>query len=360
MSQAQTDPGAAPLAGVAAPVAGPSPSAGAPNPAAGEASSVQGNGQAAGQPPWADKVPGEFNRDWSAAFAAGKQYLAMQGNGWDKLAEELGMDGYQLLTAFRRDPDQFKAFVEGRSPQSPSQQPSPEANLGAGYDPSQAFGPQFSPPPPGTRMLVDPTTGEQVPVQMPPDPAQQAMMERLEKLEGSFQTRQEQAEEERRKAEIEARIDNSRQAGNEAVAKYMTDILGIKPKPSEMQFLGRSREIDPHAAWAEGGLRHLADMMYKESLNENDPEYDTKWQMGAPPEMYRQAAEAMRPLLAARDDDVVDQEITRQQGMPDGAPPEGPSGRPQAAFAELSREDQQKQMLAEVQAEGKALGIPED
>lgn len=300
-----------------------------------------------------DRIPKEFHGDYSNAFAAAKTFRA---GGWEALAEKYGPQTAHRLMALPEE--QFSALLSGEVPQAPSQEPPPDPTAGAGYDPSQPYNPQFSAPP-GMKVMYDPETGQYVHVQAPVDPAQKAMLDRMEKLETALQTQQTDTQERQQQARIKARIDESRDLEAQAVAKQLAS-LGIKANPTKMDWLGKVQEVDPMASWARGALQSMAVRMHQESLNPNDPEYDVKYQMGASPEVVQQVADAMKPFLTTASDNAVDDEVNRQQTMPQGAPPEGPGGRPQAALEEMSLEERNAQMLAELKAEGKALDIPDE
>jgi len=339
MTQVSTDPGFGPQA--SAPVAAAAPPASPASLAAG----VQPPAEA--QPHWIDRIPREFGGDWSGALGAGKRHRV---DGWEEAAEKLGITGHQLLTAAQKNPDLFRSFLTGEGLPTADQPPA-EATA---FDPN-LYG---APPQPTGAPYWDQYLGQWIqPAPQAPDPLEE-MRKQLQKTQQELADWRNETTSAKRQSEIDDQIANAERLEEEAIAKHMK-ALGFEPKPQKMDFLGKVREIDPMHRWAEGGLRRMAEDQYAEFIDQL-PKDDVRRRLAPPPEMYEQAAEAMRPFLTVQSDVAVDNEVKRQQGMPQGAPPESPGGRPQQAPGEMNRSDRNAAMLREVKAEGGARGVPDE
>ena len=129
--------------------------------------------------------------------------------------------------------------------------------------------------------------------------------------------------------------------------------MGYESKPQDFDLGGTTTKLDPtvdliYRQALEGMVQKLMDSR----LNRNDPNYATKRFDPAPPELVREAANILKPILATLGQQAQLEQAEVTASMPSGSVAAGPSGRAQKNVEDMTADEQKAAALARAEKRG--------
>ena len=129
--------------------------------------------------------------------------------------------------------------------------------------------------------------------------------------------------------------------------------LGYESNPQDFDLGGSTQKLDPAVDLVyRSALQSTVQRLHESRLNRNDPEYADKLYGPVAPELVREAANIIKPILATLGQQSQVEAAVSQAALPSGSVATGPSGRAQRNVEDMSPDERKAAALARAEKRG--------